>query len=102
MGIIKNIFFKNYSLADLDRDMKTWWGGAPTKSGQNINEHTALRYITFYSCIRVRSESFAMLPLNVYRKRRDGKGRDLAYDHPLQDKLHAVPNKEMTSLTWRE
>ncbi|MHB1126865.1 MAG: phage portal protein [Bacillota bacterium] len=102
MGLIKQLLFKKYSLADLDRDMKMVWGSLPTKSGVQVNEHTALRYITFYSCVRVRSESFSMLPLSVYRKRRNGKGRDEAYDHPVHDKIHSVPNSEMTSLTWRE
>ena len=102
MGLIKDLLFKNYSVADLDRDMRSWFGGTPTKAGVNVNEHTALRYITFYSCVRVRSESFAMLPLSVYRKRRNGRGRDEAYAHPLHDRIHATPNGEMTSLTWRE
>lgn len=102
MGLIKQLLFKNYSLADMDRDMKMVWGGIPTKSGTNVNEHSALRYITLYSCVRVRSESFASFPLSVFRRRKNGKGRDEAYDHPLYDIIHSVPNEEMTSLTWRE
>jgi len=102
MGLISKLLLKNYSVADLDRDMKMMFGGFSTKSGVPVSEHTAMRYITFYSCIRVRSESLAMLPLNVYRKRRSGKGRDEAYTHPLYEKIHTVPNSDMTSLTWRE
>jgi HK97 family phage portal protein len=102
VGIIKNILFKNYSMTDFDRDVRAWIGGRPTHSGVKVNEHTALRHITVYSCVRVRSESFGMLPLSVYRKRRNGKGRDEAYDHPLYEKVHAVPNADMTSMTWRE
>jgi HK97 family phage portal protein len=102
VGLIKKLLLKNYSVADLDRDISMWFGGMPTKTGIRVNEHTALRYITFYSCVRVRSESFAMLPLSVYRKRKNGKGRDEARDHPVHGLIHAVPNKEMTSLTWRE
>jgi len=102
VGIIKNLLFKNYSVADLDKDMRMWFGGMPTKSGVTVNEHTALRYITFYSCVRVRSESLAMLPLSVYRRRKSGKGRDEAHGHPVHDLIHTAPNSEMTSLTWRE
>ena len=89
-------------MSDFDKDVHTWIGGAPTKTGVTVNEHTALKYITFYSCVRVRSESLAMLPLSVYRKRRSGKGRDEAYGHPVHDRIHVAPNSEMTSLTWRE
>ncbi len=102
MGIIKNLLVKNYSMADLDRDMNWLVAGLPTNSGVTVNEQTALRHITVYSCVRVRSESFASLPLSVYRRRKSGKGRDEAYDHPLCEILHAVPNQDMTSMTWRE
>lgn len=89
-------------MEDFDRDVKSWIGGRPTSSGAKVNEQTALRHITVYSCVRVRSESFASLPLNVYRKRPAGKGRDEARDHPLHELLHNVPNPDMTSMTWRE
>jgi HK97 family phage portal protein len=102
MGLISKLLLKNYSMEDFNRDIKERIGGRPSISGVRVNEQTALRYITYYSCIRVRSESLAMLPLSVYRKRRTGKGRDEAYTHPLYDIVHAVPNGEMTSLTWRE
>lgn len=102
MGIIRDILFKNYSMADFDRDVRAWIGGWPTYAGVKVNEQTALRHITVYSCVRVRSESFGMLPLSVYRKRRSGKGRDEAYDHPLYEIIHSVPNSDMISMTWRE
>lgn len=90
-------------MADFDRDVKAWLGaGQPSHAGVAVTEQTALRHITVYSCVRVRSESFASLPLSVYRRRRSGKGRDEAYDHPLYEKVHSEPNPEMTSMTWRE
>jgi phage portal protein BeeE len=73
MGLIKNLLtkkFLNYSLADFDRDIKAFTGGwMPSNSGVNVNERTAMRHITVASCIRVRSESFASLPLSIYRRR---------------------------------
>jgi HK97 family phage portal protein len=106
MGLIKNLLtkkFLNYSLADFDRDIKAFTGGwMPSNSGVNVNERTAMRHITVASCIRVRSESFASLPLSIYRRRSNGRGRDEVYDHPLYDLIHAVPNPDMTSMTWRE
>lgn len=102
MGLIKRLLAKDYSLSDFDKDIRLWVGGHPTHSGVTVNEQTALRHITVYSCVRVRSESFASLPLSVYRRRKNGKGRDEATDHPLYDLIHAAPNPDMTSLTWRE
>lgn len=106
MGLIKSLLGKripNYSMADFDRDVKAWLGaGQPTHAGVAVTEQTALRHITVYSCVRVRSESFASLPLSVYRKRPNGKGRDDAWAHPLYELIHSVPNRDMTSFTWRE
>lgn len=101
MGLLRKLLIKNYSMSDFDRDVRTWMGGQVTTAGPKVNERTALRYITLYACVRVRAESFGSLPLGVY-KRRSGGGRDEAHDHPLHDKIHAAPNDEMTSLTWRE
>ncbi len=102
MGLIRDLLLKNYSLSDFDRDIRLWIGGQPTNSGVTVSEETALRHITVYSCVRVRSESFASLPLSVYRRRPSGKGRDEAWDHPVYELIHAAPNTDMTSLTWRE
>jgi HK97 family phage portal protein len=102
LGLISKLLVKNYSLADFDRDIKLWTGGQPTNSGVAVNEASALRHITVLSCVTVRAETFASLPLSVYKKREYGKGRDEAIDHPLYGKLHASPNPDMTSMTWRE
>ncbi|MEN6325798.1 MAG: phage portal protein [Syntrophomonas sp.] len=77
-------------------------GGQTTYSGVKVDELSALRHMTVYSCVRVRSESFGSLPVSVYRRRKTGKGQDEAWDHPLYELIHSVPNTEMTSLTWRE
>lgn len=102
MGLISKILAKDYSLTQFDRDIRMWMGGLPTNTGIMVNELSALRHITVYSCVRIRSESFASLPLSVYRRRKSGKGRDEAWDHPLYNLLHAAPNSDMTSMTWRE
>jgi HK97 family phage portal protein len=101
LGLIRNLLFKNYSLADMDRDMEFMFSGTPTLSGVQVNEQTALRHITVLACVRVRAETFGSLPLSVY-KRRKGKGEDEAYDHPVYDLLHAAPNPDMTPMTWKE
>jgi len=103
VGIIRKIISKNYSLTDFDRDIRLLMGGAyPTKAGPLINQQTALRLSTLLACIRVRTESFGCLPCSVYHRRKDGKGRDEAYTHPLYEIVHTEPNERMTALTWRE
>lgn len=58
-------------------------------------------YIAVYQCVRVLSNTFAQLPLKLYR-RRPGGGKDEARDHPLFRVLHLSPNPEMTSFVWRK
>jgi HK97 family phage portal protein len=102
MGLISNLLLKNYSMSDFDKDLRSRAAGVQTRAGVKVNENTALRHMTVFSCVRVRSESFASLPISVYRKRPNGKGRDEVTDHPLYEIIHAAPNDEMPSFTWRE
>ena len=103
MGLIKDILFKNYSMKDFDTDVRSWMGiRQPTNSGSIVNQQTALRLSTLLACIRVRTESFGCLPCSIYKRRKGGKGRDEATDHPLWEILHNTPNEDMTALTWRE
>ena len=60
----------------------------------------ALNMITVYQCVRVLSNTFAQLPLMVYRRRGDG-GRDRATEHPWYRALHLQPNPGLTSFGWR-
>lgn len=70
-------------------------------TGLGISEQTALNYIAVYQCVRVLSNTFAMLPLKLYRRRPDG-GKDEARDHPLYRLLHLAPNPDMVSFVWRK
>lgn len=101
MGLLSRLLIKNYSMSDFNRDVRAWIGGQPVHSGVTVNEQTAMRYITVYSCVRVLAETLASLPLFVYRERPAG-GREKARDHPVYYLLHDQPNDEMTSFTFRE
>lgn len=103
MGLLSNLVSKSaYSMADFTRDIRNFLRGSPPTAGAKVNEETALRYITVYSCVRVLAEAVGSLPLFVYRTRPNGRGSDKATDHPVYELLHDLPNDEMTSLTWRE
>lgn len=67
-----------------------------------IAPETAMKLSVVNACIRVRAETFASVPLKLYRKKEDG--REEATDHPLCDMLHAcpLPDGEMSSFTFKE
>jgi len=75
--------------------------GIETKTGVKISEKTALKYLTVYACVTLIAGDLARLPLNLYKRRKDG-GKDLIVDNNLFDLLHNAPNAETTSFNWRE
>ena len=75
--------------------------GAPTSAGVRVDEKTALKYLTLFSCVSLIAGDIARLPLNLYKKRTDG-GKDTITDHRLYDLLHNAPNPETTSFNYRE
>lgn len=95
---VKNLF----SLGDLDRMMDEAYSGRPTTAGVQVSESTAMKLIEVQKCVRVRAETRGCLPVSIYRKRRDGKGRDEARDHPLYEILNVAPNNEMDSQAFYE
>jgi len=72
-----------------------------TDSGVYVDEATALKYLTVFACVSLVAGDVARLPLNLYRKRKDG-GKDQVTDHRLYDLLHNAPNSETASFNWRE
>jgi HK97 family phage portal protein len=70
-----------------------------TEAGVDINQDTAMRLSTVYSCVRVLSEDIAKLPLVVYQ--RQPKGKQLATDFWLND-LIQQPNPWQTGFEFRE
>ena len=104
MGIISKLVggFRNqsYSMDDFDVQVRRRIA-QQVHSGVNVNEDSAMKFITIYSCVRVLAETIGSLPLFLYKERRGG-GSDKAYDHPLYDLLYNQPNDEMTTVTWRE
>jgi HK97 family phage portal protein len=89
------------TLAELDR---TLTGGScfPTAAGIHVSESTAMNLIEVQKCVRVRAETRGCLPVGIYKKRANGKGRDPAPDHPLYEILNVAPNDEMDSQTFYE
>ena len=72
-----------------------------TYAGPAVTESSALTFSAVYGCVRILSESVAMLPLLTYRKLANG-GKEKATDVALYNLLHRAPNPEMTSFEFRE
>ena len=86
------------------RSLEEWLdllvGAGIAPSGQLVTEHTALRQSTVLACVSLLSETFASLPLKVYK---DVNGERVeAEDDPLYELLHDKPNPLMNSFQWRQ
>lgn len=103
MGLISRIAPKNLiTLTDFDRLLDEAVFGRPTRTGIKVNETTAMSLVEVHKCIRVRAETFGCLPVSIYKRRKNGRGRDEDKDHPLYEILNVAPNDEMDSQTYRE
>ena len=76
-------------------------GAGKTASGQTVGPDTALTLSCYYAAIRSIAEDCAKLPLILY-KRLEPRGKERATAHRLYHLLHAAPNPDMTSMTFRE
>lgn len=103
MGLISNLVSKSqdFTMSEFNERVRERIQSGQTHSGMNVNEDSAMRFITVYSCVRVIAETIASLPLTVHKERKSG-GSDKARDHPIFDLLYTAPNDEMTTVTWRE
>lgn len=73
-----------------------WFGVAPSESGVEVNELTAMQVAAFVGCVRVRSGAISTMPFRVWERMPDGSER-LAPDHPLDNVLNNQPNPETTA-----
>jgi HK97 family phage portal protein len=74
---------------------------ARTSSGLRVSADSALRLSAVYACVRILSETLAMLPFVLYRQRPDG-GKDRITDHWLYTLLAKRPNRWQNAFEWRE
>jgi len=106
MGLLKNMIFKNYSMADFDKEFEShFYGGWRSNTGVKVSEESAMKFSAVYACIRIISEDIGLLPFEIRRwrdPRNKSKGSDVAFDHPLNDVLLNSPNGEMNAMTFEE
>lgn len=85
---------ETYSIGD-DAVLRAFYGALSvlTGAGVRINQDNALRCVAVLACLIVRAETFAALPVDVFR--RDGKRQLDAKDHPAYRLLAVGPNELM-------
>lgn len=71
-----------------------------TSAGVSVSEEGALRHTAVLACVRILSNSVAMLPLPVYR-RLSPRGKQRVPEHPLYPLLHEQANPEMSAFELR-
>lgn len=81
-----------------------WFGsvGGRSASGMRITPDTALRLSSVYACVRVLTESFAVLPFKLYRRKAATRGRQLVLDHWAHALFTRRPNRFQTSFEFKE
>lgn len=77
------------------------WIGRRTIAGRAVSSDNALKVSAVMACVKVLSETLAIMPLKVYRKR-PGGGRVEAENLPLFNIIGKNPNPWMTSFEWVE
>lgn len=76
--------------------------GGGVFTGKSVTVDKALGFVPIFAAVRVISENIASLPLQVFERLPDGKGKRLAPEHRLYSMLHDSPNPEMGSMVFRE
>lgn len=77
-----------------------WFGVAPSESGVEVNELTAMQIAAFVACTRLLSDVMSCTPLNVWERNRDGT-EAITYEHPLSPVLGVSPNRDCTAADQR-
>lgn len=67
-----------------------------------VSQERALQSTAVYGCVKILGEDTGSLPLFVYRRRKQGDGRDVADDLRLYELLHDAPNPETSAVEFRE
>lgn len=84
-------------------DERYWSGGGQTATaGVAVTAESALGYDALFACVRVISEDYATLPVDIIRKNPNGGGRVELSNHPLDYLFNVAANDYQTALEWRE
>ncbi len=74
-------------------------GGLSSETGMSVNIEKALGIPAVWAATNFLSGTIAGLPLNIYKKTKDGREKQSGQ---LSRLLHDAPNAEMSSFEWRK
>ena len=103
-GLIRRISaavktFRSFEEYD-EKKWNDWIHGPLTKASTRINEVSSLKISSVYAAVNFIAGTVATLPRVIYRRLRNG-GKERAFDHPLYNRLHNMPNDSgMTAWQW--
>lgn len=66
-----------------------------------VTATAAMKYTAVFACLRVLAETFASVPIVLYRKKEDGE-REVRNDLGIADILRSQPNDEMSPFNFKE
>lgn len=75
--------------------------GRANSSGVDVSKETALRYSPFWRGARMIATDVAKLPLLVFQRTPDGKGKDRTTTHPAHRLLSRQSNTELSAFRFR-
>jgi len=76
-------------------------GGVHPLTGVTVNKETALKVSALYACLKIRSETVASFPFQIYKTDKDGN-ESVYYDHPLYSIIHSEPNENQSAFVYKQ
>lgn len=102
MGILSRMEEQRSAVAHpRDPVLAEWFGAANSASGLSVTADSAMRVTAVYRAVSILAQTYASLPLGVYRQLDNG-GKERDRKHPLDAVLSRQPNRWQTSFEWRE
>jgi HK97 family phage portal protein len=87
-------------MADPDDWLYDAFGATESAAGIRVNRKSALTHSPVWRGVNLVSRDVAKLPVDVFRRTKDGKEADK--DHPAYRLLKRQPNEEMTAFQFRQ
>lgn len=75
---------------------------APGTGGPPVNSRSMMQVAAVWACVRLIAETIATLPLGIYERQGQGRGKRYAPEHGLHGVLHDTPNPEATAAVFWE
>lgn len=100
LNIAKKAALKVLNMSLSEYNSRFISGEPLTDTEGDVDTDTALKYSVVFACCRVLAETFASVPILLYRK--NGTEREAVTDLPIYDILHNVPNEEMSHFNFSE